>query len=319
MTDGGTESDGFKYDVGFSFLAEDEATAVELNDLIAGRLTTFLYSQRQRELAGRDGEEAFNKAFSAECRSVVVLFRKGWGESPWTRIEETGIRNRAHEEGYDFCLFVGMEERPQLPRWVPRNRLYLGFQRYGAVGAAAVIEQRVLDLGGSTRVESVEQIAARTARNRDFQSRRESALRAGDLHIIVQQAAAAAGAALRHLVERFNSAQSSIRLECIPADASRFPIVTGLRGDLSFNHHMAFTNTLDRSQFKATIWHGPAPRPGTMFADQPKPRFVKNVGFDYSRANEYVWVMDDHQLSPPEFAKALFDWYVAQADQDRPS
>lgn len=43
--------DQFKYDVAFSFLGQDEAIAVQLNDLLSDRLRTFIYSERQLELA----------------------------------------------------------------------------------------------------------------------------------------------------------------------------------------------------------------------------------------------------------------------------
>ncbi len=91
--------EGFKYDVAFSFLAQDEGLATELCDLLQDRMRIFLYSKRQEDLAGTDGEETFNAVFGAQARLVVVLYRKGWGESPWTRIEETAIRNRAYKEG----------------------------------------------------------------------------------------------------------------------------------------------------------------------------------------------------------------------------
>jgi hypothetical protein len=87
----------YDYDVAFSFLAGDESVATQLNDLLQDRLKTFLYSKRQGEIAGTDGEKSFNLVFGEKSRLVVVLYRAGWGETPWTRIEETAIRNR----GYD--------------------------------------------------------------------------------------------------------------------------------------------------------------------------------------------------------------------------
>ena len=38
-------AESFEYDVAFSFLAEDEELATQLNDLLADRLSTFLYSR----------------------------------------------------------------------------------------------------------------------------------------------------------------------------------------------------------------------------------------------------------------------------------
>jgi hypothetical protein len=48
----------FEYDVAFSFNALDEGIATQLNDLLSPRLKTFIYSERQREIAGTDGQEA---------------------------------------------------------------------------------------------------------------------------------------------------------------------------------------------------------------------------------------------------------------------
>jgi hypothetical protein len=130
----------FKYDAAFSFLARDESIAQELNDLIQERVETFLYSKRQEAIAGTDGEKTFNKVFGEDARIVVVLFRDGWGETPWTRIEETAIRNRAYNEGYDFLVLVPLDKNATIPRWLPRTQLWVGFDRWGATGAASVIE-----------------------------------------------------------------------------------------------------------------------------------------------------------------------------------
>ena len=120
----------YEYDVAFSFLAQDELLATNLNDLLQDRLNTFLYSKRQGELAGTDGEQTFNSVFGEKARVVVVLYRAGWGETPWTRIEETAIRNRAFEHGYDFVKFIPLDDQPSVPKWLPRTQLWLGLKRW---------------------------------------------------------------------------------------------------------------------------------------------------------------------------------------------
>lgn len=40
----------YRYEVGFSFLKQDEAMAYDLNDHIQDRLSTFIYSKKQEEL-----------------------------------------------------------------------------------------------------------------------------------------------------------------------------------------------------------------------------------------------------------------------------
>ena len=149
-------ADNYKYDVAFSFLAQDEAFAMQLNDLLQDRVTTFLYSRRQGELAGTDGEKTFNLVFGEQARLVVVLYREGWGETPWTRIEETAIRNRAFDHGYDFVKFIPLDDKPSVPKWLPRTQLWVGLKRWGISGAASVIEARIQELGGETHEESVD-------------------------------------------------------------------------------------------------------------------------------------------------------------------
>jgi hypothetical protein len=96
----------FQYDIAFSFTKEDEGIATQINDLLQDRYRTFLYSKAQEKLAGTDGEETFNAVFKEQARSVAVLLRPEWGSTPWTRIEQTAIRNSAFDHTYDFATFI---------------------------------------------------------------------------------------------------------------------------------------------------------------------------------------------------------------------
>lgn len=100
-------TDNFEYDVAFSFHAQDESIATQLNDLVADRMKTFLYSERQRDIAGTDGLEKFSEVYGKSARLVVVLYRPEWGETPWTRVEQEAIRQRAFNSGWDFTTFIG--------------------------------------------------------------------------------------------------------------------------------------------------------------------------------------------------------------------
>jgi hypothetical protein len=165
-------SQDYKYDVAFSFLVQDETLATQINDLIQDRAATFLYSKRQEEIAGTDGELTFNKVFGEQSRTVFVLYRKGWGETPWTRIEETAIRNRAHEDGYDFALFAPLDKPPEVPRYLPKNRIWVGLERWGIPGAASVVEARIQELGGQAKQETIEAKAVRVAKEIEFKEQK---------------------------------------------------------------------------------------------------------------------------------------------------
>lgn len=158
----------FNYDVAFSFLdAADQALATRLADALRERFRVFIYTERQRELVGKDGVEAFASVFGKESRVVVVLHREAWGSTKWTRVEQDAIRNRAHDLGWDFTVFVPLDEKPRLPPWLPRTRLYFGLQRFGVDGLCAVIEQRIVDVGGEAHPETLEQLAAKKVRERE--------------------------------------------------------------------------------------------------------------------------------------------------------
>jgi hypothetical protein len=163
----------FDYDVAFSFLAADEGIAVTINDLLQSRLRTFIYSERQKELAGKDGETVFNSVFGQKSRFVVILYRPAWGETPWTRVEKIAIQNRTLEEGHDFLMCAPLDTPPIPPKWLPKARIWIGLDRWGPEGAAAVIEARVQELGGKPVIESVATRAARLNRSRQFDGLRE--------------------------------------------------------------------------------------------------------------------------------------------------
>ena len=87
-----------KYDVAISFLSQDESTATAIHERLSEGLQVFFYPRSQEELAGTDGLESMRKPFFGESRVVVVLYREKWGKTPWTRVEETAIKESCLEQ-----------------------------------------------------------------------------------------------------------------------------------------------------------------------------------------------------------------------------
>ncbi len=166
----------YKYDVAFSFLQKDEDIAIQLSDRLEGRFSSFIYSENLAELAGNDGEIIFNKVFGKECRIAVVLYRDGWGETPWTRIEETAIRNRAFKKGYDFTLFIRIDENAILPEWIPKTQIWVDYNRLGIEATAPMIEYKIQQEGGIKKIESISDKAARIDREIEFKKKKETFL-----------------------------------------------------------------------------------------------------------------------------------------------
>jgi len=164
----------YKYDAAFSFLQEDENIVTELDKLLRDRISTFFFPTKQKELSGKDGIEEFSRVFQSDSRLVVVFFRNNWGETKWTRIEETAIKDRGFEEGFDFCVFIVLDKTTvKLPSYYPKSRIWIDIEQYGVKGAAAFIEARLQEEGGIvtpdnaiTRAKSIErEIEYRNKRN----------------------------------------------------------------------------------------------------------------------------------------------------------
>ncbi len=179
-------SEEFKFEVAFSFLQQDESTVNQINDLLRERLATFVYSERQLDLVGKNGEVLLKNVFGAQARIVVILYNKGWGTTPWTRIEQDAIRDRAYDHGYDFCLLIPLDEQPLRPEWYPRTRIWLGLKRWGIEAAAAIIEARVEEAGGTAREETLAERTERlqrkiqAAKKRQFFLSSEKAIKPAD-------------------------------------------------------------------------------------------------------------------------------------------
>ena len=146
----------FKYDIAFSFLKKDQDLITKLFNLLKDKLDCFVYFNEQEKLAGRNGENIFNDVFAKESRMVVVAYDEDWGNTNWTRVEETAIRNRGHDEGYDFVTLMPIKSGVAAPKWLPKNRIWLGLKHYGLDTAAAVLESRVLELFGEIKQLSAE-------------------------------------------------------------------------------------------------------------------------------------------------------------------
>lgn len=177
----------FTYDVALSFTQQDEELAYTIFTLLKNRLRCFIYSEEQKKLAGRDGEDLFNSVFSKESRIVVIFFREEYGNTKWTRIEETAIHNRGYEEGYDFVILIPTVSKFSPPAWLPKTRLWIGLDRWGIESAAGVIEARVQEFGGIVKLETVSDKAARAEYEINEKREREKLLNSSEAANLAQE------------------------------------------------------------------------------------------------------------------------------------
>jgi hypothetical protein len=314
--------DPFEYDVAFSFLASDEAIAIELNDLISERLRTFLYSERQLELAGTDGVETFTRVFREQARSVVVLYREGWGETPWTRVEATAIRDRAHHEGFDFALFVSLDGTK--PIWLPQNRLWIGLERWGPKAAAAVIERRASELGSGVRQESLVDRSKRLQRSLQAKSRRDTFNREGESGATFRAHASEVQARVEAQIAELKAAGSPINYVC-KRDGHAL-LITGAVAGLRIGVDPGYDNVLDSWTLEVQITRGhPRLSTGLYFEEPPRPLVQTNytavggddLGFRWleKRSQDQAPLSSDHVA---ERAVRLLLDYIEKLANEKP-
>lgn len=307
--------DQYKYEVAFSFLARDEALATELNDLLQEHLSTFLYSKKQEELAGTDGEEIFNDVFGKQARLVVVLYRAGWGETPWTRIEQTAIKNRAFDDGYDFVIFVPLEEPASAPKWLPKTRLWVGLNRWGASGAASVIEARVQELGGSPHEESIEDQAKRLERALKFEERRKQFHNSNEGVSKSNSEFTVLGDEIERLVEIIKGSASSINYSI--KRANRKVILLGPHAGLDVTWEYRYTNSLDKSKLNVVLWEGHPPFPGIMPWNDPKRKDSISFEFGLLRPETPGWKStypSEREFDSKRLAEYILKFYMKAAE-----
>lgn len=168
----------YKYDVAFSFLNEDLELVSQVNELIKNRLNTFIYTERQNELVGNDGEKVFSNVFGKESRVVVIFYRKDWGNYGFTRIEKNAIKNRAFSgnDYYKFLLLVNLDNDNPDISWIPKTNIYFSLEQYGIKSLVAIIEQLVIQNEGIVHEETPTELASRLEKNFEAEQKRKSFL-----------------------------------------------------------------------------------------------------------------------------------------------
>lgn len=276
----------YKYDVALSFLQQDEDVAVGLNDLLKQTMSTFMYTERQEEVGGTDGEKILNEVFGGESRIVAVLYRNNWGKTPWTRIESTAIRNKAYEDGYDFTTFIVLEDHATLPKWLPKTRIWVGFERLGLNGAAGVIEARVREAGGKPKKESVEEHAARKAREISNEKKRVALLGS-------EEGVKAACETAKQLFEKLENICQSIehsgnmKFEIYRTDGM-IKIFDG-RWTLDVAWSLQWGNTLEGSYLRISVWDTKVGFPKIMHWKDPCQLEDFEFNFDVMMGHQYCW------------------------------
>ena len=306
----------FKYDVAFSFLERDEDLAVQVDALLRGRVNTFVPSRRAAFLAHTDFEQTVHRVFECEARIVAVFYRGGWGRAGCTLLEETAVRARAHEEGYEFILLIPLDIPPSLPPWIPKKQIWLGRDRWGVEGIAAVIEARVQHAGGMRREETPLERAKHLERELVSQEERQAFLNS-------QEGVRSAQSELAKLfndIDRIsNEINKTTRKISLHLDRDEKHLVLSTHGlSLDVTWVLRSPNTLGKSSLQVMLWKGRLAVHGAAFE---KPRRLEKTEFCFDRtlAGEIGWreqERKDRFLSSLELAEACVTLLLDHTPED---
>jgi len=302
--------ENFKYDVAFSFVQQDEELAFALYKLLKDRLQCFIYSDQQKRLAGADGEKVFNSVFSKETRVVVVLYRNEWGNTKWTRIEETAIRNRGYEQGYDFVILIPTDNKFSPPEWLPKNRIWIGLERWGIQSAASVIEARVQDFGVQINDESISEKVVRTENAIKEKQTREQVLNSQDgltrafseLDVIISEIK-------RHELEiRSNTANWHLRVRDNKQNACD---IISYGYYLTFQFNMRWSDSLEGSYLLIALFKGYFDENDNSSDPFHENKLISStrVQFDINEVNQYGWTLKETRNNFMTSNKIVENWF----------
>ena len=301
----------FIYDIAFSFNQLDEQLAYTIYSLLKDRLNCFIYSEEQKKLAGGDGELLFNSVFSKESRIVVILFRQEYGMTKWTRIEETAIKNRGFEEGYDFVILIPTEKQITPPKWLPKNRLWIGLDRWGIESAAGVIEARVQEFGGKIKIETIADIAARTENALNEKRKREELLNS-------TQAGLLANEEIKNLKSIFKKHEEEIREKTenwnIKYRENKYNGVDILSYGymLYFHYYQQWTNTIIDAYLFVSVYKGYTDENGNVNDPFREHKLIESIKlrFDIDDLNQKGWSSRDTRKNFMTSQKLADTWFA---------
>lgn len=281
----------FKYDVAISFLYGDLELAKKLHDELAPQFRVFLSAERQGELGGQDGVDCFTTVFRREARVVVVLYRKEWGTTPWTRIEETAIKDRWLNAGSEFLLVVNLEPSDAKPVWLPDTKLWMRLTAaWHLSDVVAAVTLKAREAGAVPQRLTAHDLAMREQRKIEESQVRERKLSSEGL-----TAGAAQVQMLFDSIDRItnvvNAGAPNVQVTVRKAPDIR--VLRRGRESIIIAWNARYANTDLGSTLITGEWDGPVGLPGEVFAGSRQPRKTREIRYAFDYMAELGWCWRD--------------------------
>lgn len=220
---------------------------------------------------------------------VVVLYRSGWGQTPWTRVEEAAIKDRFLEEGWEWLLFVLLDDVSKPPLWLPKSEIRLSYSQYGFDQLIGAIKLRAEKLGSRIRLETALDRAKRLEKDSLARAERDRLLTV-DGWSATQKEYMSLRADLDRKSEEVNRELTTLKVER-GFDGRAYTIRTQ---HMSVNLYLYQSQPATESRIVVQEWNGRLilPQDGLcMYSPGYEPQNLgkKEFYFDYQAAYGWCW------------------------------
>ncbi|MGB9122699.1 MAG: hypothetical protein WCE73_18930 [Candidatus Angelobacter sp.] len=291
-----------KYDVAISFLSQDELIAAAIYQKLNEGLQVFFFPQNQKNLAGTDGMESMRKPFFDDSRVTVVLFRDPWGKTPWTRVEETAIKEACLAYGWQRLFFIVLDRESALPIWLPQTHVRFNYSDFGLEQAVGAIKARVQENGGQPQPITPMKRAEMFKEEERFRHDKSRMNSDEGIEKVLDNVRLLFQEIEKHCADI--NTQNSLHIKCGSDFRERSRpqtcVMTDGRVSMVVAWYQEFSNALDNSALVISEYKGQLIIPGEVnriYINQPRRLSETKYSPDLSRAREYGW----SQVNKTEF------------------
>lgn len=191
---------------------------------------------------------------------VVILYRDGWGNTNWTRVEEEAIKDRFFHEGWNWLLFVSLDAKSNPPKWYPDTRIRLDLEEYGLEQCVGAIRARGQELGAMVHHESPVERASRLQKARDWEAKRGLLLKSEEGFQAVRKEVESYWEVLEAMLGAIKAATDDFRVEY--GRQEHYLVVTGKGASMTVGWSQSRPNSLLGARLRIGLWKGHKLLPG---------------------------------------------------------
>lgn len=300
----------YKHDGAVSFLKQDQPLALQIREALMP-LDFFVYSKAQEAIAGQDGVGAFREVFRHNARVSMILFRSGWGKTPWTGVEELAIRDHCLNDGWDNLLFVRLEKGGVVPKWIPESYIYLDFEAYGLAELIGITKAKCASLGIEIRPQRTIDRARLLAEKERFATETKKLMEASPEPFLT-----AANALFDAIDEAFAEMAEGTGWELKTGRNEHGRYVARLGGlSLQLYAQKLYVNACAEAYLAMHVWEGAILTPqeeGRAYVTNP-PKQIESARLSLTRTpqNGWCWSRGDAVQSTDEAAGYMLDRVIS--------